>query len=91
MAKLDIPGYKINAHVGSGGMAVVFRAMQESLQRQVALKVLKETESKEWTERFLNEGRILYDGDIVSLLHRMAGERSVEVHLAASSRPWRKV
>jgi serine/threonine-protein kinase PpkA len=65
MAKLDIPGYKINAHVGSGGMAVVFRAMQESLQRQVALKVLKETESKEWTERFLNEGRIL-----ASLSHR---------------------
>jgi serine/threonine-protein kinase PpkA len=65
MAKLNIPGYKINAHVGSGGMAVVFRAMQESLQRQVALKVLKETESKEWTERFLNEGRIL-----ASLSHR---------------------
>jgi len=65
MAKLNIPGYKINAHVGSGGMAVVFRAMQESLQRQVALKVLKQTESKEWTERFLNEGRIL-----ASLSHR---------------------
>jgi len=65
MAKLNIPGYRINAHVGSGGMAVVFRAMQESLQRQVALKVLKETESKEWTERFLNEGRIL-----ASLSHR---------------------
>jgi serine/threonine protein kinase len=59
MAKLNIPGYQIKAHVGSGGMAVVFRAVQESLQRPVALKVLKNTESKEWTERFLNEGRIL--------------------------------
>lgn len=65
MAKLSIPGYQIKAHVGSGGMAVVFRAVQESLQRPVALKVLKETESKEWTERFLNEGRIL-----ASLNHR---------------------
>lgn len=65
MAKLNIPGYKIKAHVGSGGMAVVFRATQESLQRSVALKVLKNTESKEWTERFLNEGRIL-----ASLNHR---------------------
>ena len=65
MAKLNIPGYQIKAHVGSGGMAVVFRALQESLQRPVALKVLKNTESKEWTERFLNEGRIL-----ASLSHR---------------------
>ncbi len=65
MAKLNIPGYKIQAHVGSGGMAAVFRAVQTSLQRQVALKVLKNTESKEWTERFLNEGRIL-----ASLSHR---------------------
>ncbi len=65
MAKLNIPGYQIQAHVGSGGMAVVFRAMQTSLQRLVALKVLKNTESKEWTERFLNEGRIL-----ASLSHR---------------------
>ena len=65
MAKLNIPGYQIKAHIGSGGMAVVFRAIQESLQRPVALKVLKNTESKEWTERFLNEGRIL-----ASLSHR---------------------
>ncbi len=65
MAKLNIPGYQIKAHIGSGGMAVVFRATQESLQRSVALKVLKNTESKEWTERFLNEGRIL-----ASLSHR---------------------
>jgi serine/threonine-protein kinase PpkA len=65
MPKLNIPGYEIKAHVGSGGMAVVFRAEQESLQRPVALKVLKNTESKEWTERFLNEGRIL-----ASLSHR---------------------
>lgn len=65
MAKLNIPGYQVTAHIGTGGMAAVFRATQESLQRSVALKVLKNTETKEWTERFLNEGRIL-----ASLSHR---------------------
>lgn len=65
MPTLNIPGYQIKAHIGSGGMAVVFRALQESLQRPVALKVLKHTESREFTERFLNEGRIL-----ASLDHR---------------------
>jgi serine/threonine protein kinase len=65
MPSLSIPGYNIKAHIGSGGMAVVFLAEQESLQRPVALKVLKNTESKEFTERFLNEGRIL-----ASLNHR---------------------
>ncbi|NIM71722.1 MAG: protein kinase [Gammaproteobacteria bacterium] len=65
MPNLNIPGYQIKAHIGSGGMAVVFLAEQESLQRPVALKVLKSAESKEFTERFLNEGRIL-----ASLSHR---------------------
>lgn len=65
MPSLTIPGYQMKAHIGSGGMAVVFLAEQESLQRPVALKVLKNTESKEFTERFLNEGRIL-----ASLSHR---------------------
>ena len=65
MAKLNIPGFEIKSHVGSGGMAVVFLAIQTSLERPVALKILKNTESKEWTERFLNEGRIL-----ASLSHR---------------------
>ncbi len=65
MAKLNIPGFQIKAHIGSGGMATVFQAIQTSLERPVALKVLKHTESKEWTERFLNEGRIL-----ASLSHR---------------------
>ena len=78
MAKLNIPGYQIKAHIGSGGMAVVFRATQESLQRSVALKVLKNTESKEWTERFLNEGRILAEGDMGELT---ANEEVIEAYL----------
>ena len=43
----------------------MFLAIQESLARQVALKVLNNPESPEFTERFINEGRI-----VASLSHR---------------------
>ena len=45
-------------------MASVYLAIQESLERPVALKVLDDPESAEYQERFLNEGRI-----IASLTH----------------------
>ena len=35
-----IAGYLLEEQIGQGGMAVVFRAQDERLQRQVALKVL---------------------------------------------------
>ncbi|GMQ95666.1 MAG: hypothetical protein BMS9Abin14_115 [Gammaproteobacteria bacterium] len=59
-----IPGYRVEGLVGSGGMASVYLAIQESLERPVALKVLDDPESAEFQERFLNEGRI-----IASLTH----------------------
>ena len=46
-------------------MASVFLAIQESLDRRVALKVLKKFDTPEQSERFVNEGRI-----IASLNHR---------------------
>ena len=63
---MHIPGYKIESKVGQGGMAMVYRAVQESLQRVVALKVLNPlfADSHEFTQRFLNEGRML-----ASLVH----------------------
>ena len=59
-----IPGYRVEGLIGSGGMASVYLAIQESLERPVALKVLDDPESTEYQERFLNEGRI-----IASLTH----------------------
>lgn len=36
----DVPGYRVLEKVGEGGFSVVYRAYQERLDRQVALKVL---------------------------------------------------
>ncbi len=60
-----IPGYQIERLIAEGGMASVYLALQESLGRQVALKVLKKFDCPEHATRFLYEGRI-----IASLNHR---------------------
>ena len=62
---MEIPGYKIERLVAEGGMAAVYLAIQESLDRHVALKILKKFDKPEQSQRFLNEGRI-----IASLNHR---------------------
>ena len=64
VADPEIPGYRVEGLIGSGGMASVYLAIQESLERPVALKVLDDPESPEYQERFLNEGRI-----VASLTH----------------------
>jgi serine/threonine protein kinase/tetratricopeptide (TPR) repeat protein len=60
MAMIEIPGYQIVKPLGRGGMAVVYLAIQESLDRHVALKVLARHLSGEDTfnDRFLREARI---------------------------------
>ncbi|MFA5684528.1 MAG: serine/threonine-protein kinase [Lysobacteraceae bacterium] len=57
---IHIPGYRILRPVGEGGMASVFLAVQESLDREVALKVMAPAlaANAEFTDRFLKEGRI---------------------------------
>jgi len=55
----QIPGYQLQKKIGSGAMAVVYRAKQLSLDRIVAVKVLPKRLSKnaEFVERFYSEGR----------------------------------
>jgi serine/threonine-protein kinase len=56
----QIPGYKILGKLGSGAMAVVYKAKQISLDRTVAVKVLpkKFVQKADYVERFYKEGRL---------------------------------
>ena len=58
---MKIPGYSIQRQIGQGGMATVYYAIQESLERPVALKVMNPllADRPEFSQRFLNEGRLL--------------------------------
>jgi len=59
---MEIPGYKIQHQVGQGGMATVYLAIQESLNRSVVLKILDingPAANETLIERFLSEGRIV--------------------------------
>src|ERR1700736_498504 len=57
---IEIPGYHIKRQLGRGGMATVYLATQQSVQRDVALKVMSPTllADPDFGERFLREARI---------------------------------
>ncbi len=57
---VNIPGYRVAQPLGVGGMASVYLAVQESLDREVALKVMAPAlaANQEFADRFLKEGRI---------------------------------
>jgi len=57
---IEIPGYRILRQLGRGGMATVYLAVQESVQRDVALKVMSPAlmVDADFGERFLREARI---------------------------------
>ncbi len=58
---MEIPGFDVKRTIGRGGMATVFLAIQQSLDREVVLKTLNTThdETGDFFERFLKEGRII--------------------------------
>ncbi|MBK8507613.1 MAG: protein kinase [Candidatus Competibacteraceae bacterium] len=58
---MRIPGYQIERELGQGGMAIVYLALQESLNRHVALKIIKPvlTADEEFAQRFTREGRLI--------------------------------
>lgn len=58
---IDIPGYKVKAEIGSGGMATAYLAVQESLDREVALKVMAPAlaADRSFSQRFLREARTI--------------------------------
>ncbi|MGQ0799369.1 MAG: protein kinase domain-containing protein [Pseudomarimonas sp.] len=73
-----IPGYRLLRELGRGGMATVYLAVQESLGREVALKLLAPhlAADPEAAARFLREGRIA-----AKLVHRhIVGIHDVGVH-----------
>ncbi|HET9031871.1 MAG TPA: bifunctional serine/threonine-protein kinase/formylglycine-generating enzyme family protein [Dokdonella sp.] len=61
MTAIDIPGYVIRREVGVGGMASVHLALQTSLDRDVALKVMAPALASDptFSKRFLQEARML--------------------------------
>jgi serine/threonine-protein kinase PpkA len=59
---MEIPGYRVEKEIGKGGMATVYLAIQESLERSVVLKIMDRVHrstSGEMTQRFVDEGRIV--------------------------------
>ncbi|MEZ5483592.1 MAG: protein kinase [Lysobacteraceae bacterium] len=57
---IEIPGYRVLRPLGRGGMASVHLAMQESVQREVALKIMSPVlaADPQFGDRFLREARI---------------------------------
>lgn len=63
--------YEVTAKIGEGGMAVVYKGYQQSLNRYVAIKVLRAelAQDKEFVERFRREALSVADLSHPNILH----------------------
>jgi serine/threonine-protein kinase len=80
-----VPGYRIDAEIGRGGMGVVYRATRLSDGLAVALKVIRpdRTANRKQIERFLRECRILSELDHPNIVGcREVGEAASFLFLA---------
>jgi hypothetical protein len=78
-------GYRVDSLVGRGGMGVVYRATDLSLQRPVALKLIAPelAEDERFRVRFLRESRLAASLDHPSVVPIYeAGQREGELYLA---------
>jgi DNA-binding beta-propeller fold protein YncE len=78
-------GYRIDALVGRGGMGVVYRAMDLSLERPVALKLIAPelVEDERFRARFLREPRLAASLDHPNVIPIYeAGEHDGQLYLA---------
>lgn len=62
---VKIPGYEFLRQLGAGGMSTVWLAVQESLQRKIAIKLMRRSndaasdDARQFEKRFLLEGRTM--------------------------------
>jgi formylglycine-generating enzyme required for sulfatase activity/tRNA A-37 threonylcarbamoyl transferase component Bud32 len=87
---ITIPGYTIETQLGQGGMATVYLAHDQNLDRQVALKVMPPTAAIEKSAyvRFIKEARTaanLHNSHIVSIYD--AGESAGTYFMAMEYLP----
>ena len=80
-----VAGYRLDGLIGRGGMAVVFRAFDEVLNRQVAVKILAPAlaADEEFRQRFIRESRsaaMVDDPHIIPIF--AAGEADGALYIA---------
>jgi hypothetical protein len=80
-----VAGYRLENQIGRGGMAVVFRAFDEELNRQVAVKILAPAlaDDEAFRQRFIRESRsaaMVDDPHIIPVF--AAGEANGALYIA---------